>query len=346
MSNTTITEKTFQIRLANSDRSYANPAGDNLLRAGLRAGLGLPYECCAGGCGSCKFELLSGEVEELWVDAPGLSAKDRTRGRRLACQCRPLTDCEIKIRCDDSFVAQVLPERFTATYLGHTQVTSDIHEFRFRGPQPARFRPGQYALLDLPGVGQLRAYSMSNLPNADGDWHFMVRRVPGGRVSNLLFDELQAGTTIEIDGPLGLAHWRDDSPRDVVCIAGGSGWAPIQSIANAAAAAASLSDAPRNLWLFYGGRGPADIPDFTRWLQTPKHVNVHPAVSVPELATAAGWTGAQGFVHELMASTVPGPLAEHEYYLAGPPPMIETAVRLLMIDHKVPASQVHYDRFF
>lgn len=59
-----MTGRSHNIRIAGTDIAYAATAGDNLLRAGLRAGIGLPYECNAGGCGSCKFELISGEVEE------------------------------------------------------------------------------------------------------------------------------------------------------------------------------------------------------------------------------------------------------------------------------------------
>jgi toluene monooxygenase electron transfer component len=222
-------------------------------------------------------------------------------------------------------------------------VTPDIREFRFRGPGAATFLPGQYALLGLPGMDQLRAYSMSNLPNDAGDWDFMVRRVPNGRVSTMLFDELRPGDRITLDGPLGLAHWREDTARDVVCIAGGSGLAPIISIANAAA---MQSPGDRPIWLFYGGRGPADLPDFDEWLHASARVSVHAAVSSAELAAAAGWAGERGFVNELVARTLSGDLAAHRYYLAGPPPMIETVVRMLMVEHKVPAQNIHYDRFF
>ena len=331
------------IRIAGTDRSFQATAGDNLLRAGLRGGIGLPYECNAGGCGSCKFDLLSGEIEELWVDAPGLSARDRTRGRRLACQCRAMSDCEIKIRAADRFITAHAPARFEAEYIGSRSVTPDIREFRFRGPTTADFLPGQYALLDLPGAGQLRAYSMSNLPNAAGQWDFMVRKVPDGRVSTQLFDSLIAGETITIDGPLGLAHWREDMDRDIVCIAGGSGLAPMVSIANAAAAQAAGG---RPIWLFYGGRGPADLPAFDQWLHHGARVQVKVAVSSSELADATGWTGERGFVHQLVARTLSGDLAAHRYYLAGPPPMIETIVRMLMVEHQVPAPHIHYDRFF
>jgi toluene monooxygenase electron transfer component len=73
---------------------------------------------------------------------------------------------------------------------------------------------------------------------------------------------------------------------------------------------------------------------------------VHPAVSSAELAEAADWAGERGFVHELVARTLSGNLAAHRYYLAGPPPMIETVVRMLMVEHQVPAQNIHYDRFF
>ncbi|WP_114970607.1 2Fe-2S iron-sulfur cluster-binding protein [Rhodoferax ferrireducens] len=334
----------FTINIAGGDTRYLNAEGDNLLRAGLRAGIGLPYECSAGGCGSCKFDVLSGEVEEMWPDAPGLSAKDRVRGRRLACQCRPLSDCEIKIRPGPEYLSATAPARFKTQYLGSRQVTVDIREFMFRAEQPAQFVPGQYALLDLPGVGQLRAYSMSNQPNEAGDWHFMVRQVPNGRVSTLMFDALQPGDSVEIDGPLGLAQLRAESPRDVVCIAGGSGLAPMLSIVNAVAMQPALNE--RAIWLFYGGRSPADIPTFADWLHKPDRVQVTAAVSAAALAESDGWQGERGFVHELLGRSLSGDLAAHEYYLAGPPPMIEVVVRMLMIEHRVPAQQIHYDRFF
>lgn len=332
------------VQIAGTAHTYSVPEGDTLLRAGLRAGLGIPYECNAGGCGSCKFELLEGEVEDLWPEAPGLSAKDRTKGRRLACQCRPLTDCAIKLRPADAFVPLVPPVRRQAEFRGSEAVTADIREFVFQAPASADFLPGQYAMLEVPGVGQARAYSMSNQPNAEGLWNVMVRRVPGGKVSNFLFDQLAVGQSVTLDGPYGLAQLRPTLLREVVCIAGGSGLAPMLSVANAAAGHPAL--AAQAIHLFYGGRGPADLPDFARWLSYPTRVQVHAAVSVSELADQAGWTGERGFVHELLGRHLAGDFAAREYYLAGPPPMIETVVRHLMVDHQVPADQIHYDRFF
>lgn len=341
MSNDTRT-----IRLAGSNTVFVAREDDNLLRAGLRAGIGLPYECNAGGCGSCKFELVGGEIRELWPLAPGLSAKDRQRGRHLACQCVALTDCEIKIRLSDSFIAATLPERFNAQFLGSQPVTADIREFRFRGPGPARFAPGQYALLTLVNETQPRAYSMSNLPDEEGEWAFMVRRVPGGKISPVLFDAMHEGDSVAIDGPLGFAHWRPDSARDIVCIAGGSGIAPIVSIANASLGASQRQG--KAIWLFYGGRSPVDIPAFDAWLHDMSGVKLHAAISAQDdqAMPQKAWTGERGFIHEVVGRKLEGDMAAHEYYLAGPPPMIETLVRMLIVDHKVPSEQIHYDRFF
>lgn len=331
------------VRIAGGS-SYVCTAGDTLLRAGLRAGLGLPYECNAGGCGSCKFELLAGEVDDLWPEAPGIRAKERECGRRLACQSVPRGDCEIKIRTADTYVPTVTPRRFMVRYLGSRGVTSDIREFDFQASVPADFLPGQYALLRLPNAGQQRAYSMSNQPNAGGLWRFMVRRVPAGQISSRFFDVLQEGAEVEVDGPYGIAQLRLDVPRDIVCIAGGSGLAPMVSIINGAVAHPALGE--REAWLFYGGRGPADIPKISDFIDPHPNVRFHPAISVPALAEGTDWGGESCMVHELLPRKLPRELAAYEYYLAGPPPMIETVVRMLQTDYQVPAKSIHYDRFF
>src|SRR5207237_7191711 len=79
-------------------QAYSCSDDDTLLRAALRAGFGMPYECNAGSCGTCKVDLLEGQITSLRPDAPGLAERDRAKGRVLACQARPATDCKIKVR--------------------------------------------------------------------------------------------------------------------------------------------------------------------------------------------------------------------------------------------------------
>ncbi|MGI4815142.1 MAG: 2Fe-2S iron-sulfur cluster-binding protein [Janthinobacterium lividum] len=336
----------YQVTLTGSDVAFACEAGENLLRAGLRQGVPLAYECNVGACGTCKYELLSGEIEEISTTTAGLRPKERERGRRLACQSIALSDCTIKMRTGAEYQAPVLPLRLNATFESQRDITHDIREFTFKSAGPANFLAGQYALLELPGQ-PARAYSMSNLANDAGIWQFMVRRVPEGAVSPLLFDKLTPGTAVVIDGPYGLAYWRQDVPRGLVCIAGGSGLAPIASILKGAAHAPVGSH--RDAYLFYGGRGPADVPSISGIFETatlPAALNFHPVVSVPALVDGTDWDGEVGFVHEIVPHKLSGALTDYEYYLAGPPPMVEAVVKLLIVEHKVPQSQIHFDRFF
>ena len=334
------------IRIAGSEQHYACEPGDTLLRAGLRAGIGLSYECNAGSCGTCKVDLLSGELDDLYPQAPGIKQRDRDRGRRLACQSVPRGDCTIKTRVADLYTPKHQPRRMAARLEATRDITHDIREFSFSTDAAAHFLAGQYAMLCLPGAPTPRAYSMSNTSNGDRLWQFMVRRTPTGVVSNALFD-LPTGIEVELDGPFGLAYLREDSERDIVCIAGGSGIAPMVSILDAAAEHEHV----RHLgaWLFYGGRGPKDVPAISQVLKShhlESRLEWHPVVSVPALAEGTDWNGEFGFVHELLPRKLPRPLPEYEYYFAGPPPMIEATIRLLVAENKVPQSQLHFDRFF
>ena len=318
--------------------------GDTILRAALRAGVGLSYECNSGGCGSCKFDLVQGEVETLWPEAPGLGERDRRRGRHLACQCRALGDVSIKAATAAEYVPPIRATRRRAVLTGINDITHDLREFRFRTDAAAEFLPGQFAMLDLPGVDASRAYSMSNLPNADGEWHFQIRRVPLGRGTEVLFEALDAGTEIGLDGPYGLAWLRPDAPRDLVCVAGGSGLAPMISVARGAARAGMLET--RRLTFFYGAREPRDVCGESMLAPLPgfgERIVYRPVVSSPE---AADWTGAKGFVHARLAEDLPDPLASYEFYFAGPPPMTQALQEMLLVDHQVPFDQVHFDRFF
>ena len=337
----------FKVKLDAQHFEYDCASGDTLLRGALRAGLGFPYECNSGGCGSCKFELVSGEVEELWPEAPGRTRRDIKNGRLLGCQCRPKSDCVIGVTIEHHSVPDQKPERMEIRYVGRDDLTADLAEFHFSSDTAARFIPGQYVLFSLPGVTGDRGYSMSNLPNPRGEWSFIIKNMPGGKGTDYLFDVMKPGDTIAMDGPYGLAFLRPEIRRDIICIAGGSGLSPIMSIIRAAASDPRLKD--HKLHMFYGGRGPRDIctPDLVGKLPGIEYrLTCYHATSDKELSEAQGWDGECCFIHELVDRTLGERLADFEFYFCGPPPMTEAVQRMLMIDRKVPFDQIHFDRFF
>ncbi|WP_374246361.1 2Fe-2S iron-sulfur cluster-binding protein [Zoogloea sp.] len=324
---------------------FAQAEGDTVLRAALRAGVGLAHECNAGGCGACKFELIDGELETLWPDAPGLSDRDRRRGRHLACQCRALGPLRIKASAGPEYVPRIRPARRSARLAGIADLTHDLREFRFVTDSAADFLPGQYAMLDLPGVGASRAYSLANTANGAGEWHFQIRRVPHGRGTHVLFDTLKVGDSVDLDGPYGVAWLRTDAPRDIVCVAGGSGLAPMVSIARGAAEAGLLKD--RRLHFFYGARTPRDVCGEAQLAPLDgfgERIRYVPVVSLP--GDDGAWQGETGYVHDAVAHLLPAPLAGYEFYFAGPPPMTQALQEMLMVGHRVPFGQIHFDRFF
>lgn len=333
------------ITIQKDGSTFLQQPGDTILRAALRAGKGLSYECNSGGCGGCKFDLIEGEVEDLWPTAPGLSERDRKRGRRLACQCRALGDVTIAAASSEEYAPQIVPRRQRARLAAVRELTHDMREFRFVASDSARFLPGQYAMLDLPGLSSSRAYSMSNTANEQREWHFQIRRVPHGQGSHTLFDRMAIGDEIGLDGPYGLAHLRTDSPRDIVCVAGGSGLAPMISIARGAAEAGMLNG--RTLHFLYGARTPRDVcgKDMLRELRGfGSAIRFTPVVSLPQ--DGGEWSGRTGYVHDALSDALSQPFTDYEFYFAGPPPMTQALQELLMLGHKVPFGQIHFDRFF
>lgn len=330
-----------RIHLSDSDEAFDCAPGDTILRAALRAGIGMSYSCNVGSCGNCRFELVEGIVHHLRADPPAWTEKDRQRNRWLGCQATPDADCRVKFRRDPAAVLPFRPQARQGTLVALRALSHDISEFDIRIEGPADFLPGQYALLQIPGVAGPRVYSMSNRPGGNL-WQFQIKRVPGGAATAALFDRMTPGDGIGVDGPYGLAYLRTDAPRDLVLLAGGSGLSPMVSIARAALAAPELAD--RRVHFFFGGRGPADL-EASKVLADldPARLQLVCAASDPE--QTSGWTGETGFIPTVADRHLGDRLADCEVYFAGPPAMalaIQTGLRA----RGVPQAQVHFDEFY
>jgi toluene monooxygenase electron transfer component len=143
-----------------------------------------------------------------------------------------------------------------------------------------------------------------------------------------------------------MAWLRREVPRDILCLAGGSGLAPMLSIARAATTEPQLAD--RELHFLYGGRTPADICGEDLLRELPgwgERLSYHPAISPMPGGTAAGWSGAVGYLHEVALERFGARLPAMEIYFAGPPAMA-TAVQRMLLDAKVPPGQAHFDQFY
>jgi toluene monooxygenase electron transfer component len=314
---------------------------ETLLLAGLRAGIGLPYQCCSGICGSCRFEIAAGEVQSQWLDAPGLSPRDRRLHRQLACQSRPLSDCAIRMRLDDRYIPAIKPRRMAGVLCSVETITRDIRRVVVSTACRAEFLAGQFVLFHLPDVALPRAYSMSNTPNGEGAWEFYIKQIPGGEFTEALFNKTAVGASLELEGPYGMAYLRSASDRPVLCAAGGSGISPMLSIARALARDRST----RPLSFYIGGRAPGDVSALLPIAEAACGAcTFHLGAAVSDAVPAADWNGEIGLIHALVERDLAARLKDFDIYLAGPPPMVQACLSMLS-RREVAADRVHYDAY-
>jgi len=336
-----------KIAIANSETTFTCDDDDTIMRAAVRAGLGFPYECNVGSCGNCRFELVDGKVVHDREDSPAYNERDKQRNRWLGCQAKPLGDCQIKVRLGDHYVSRYTPQRSGATVTEIFDLTHDIREFRLNLDSSARFLPGQYALLYVPNVTGARAYSMCNVTEDGTQWHFQIKKVPDGKATTALFDGIEVGSRINVDGPFGMAYLREDIPRDVLCLAGGSGLSPMVSIARGFAKSPALKD--RHLHFVYGGRRVQDVCGEEVLKELPgygERIHYYPVISMPEGdPDAASWSGRTGLITDAAKEIFGEKVAEFEVYFAGPPAMASAVLRIMM-ELKVPREQLHFDEFY
>jgi toluene monooxygenase electron transfer component len=326
--------------------------GENILYAGLRSGLVLPYECGTGTCGTCKARLGSGETASGWPEAPGYTGLKP--GEILMCQTLPAGTCALEVNFAVTPMAAeaCVPRHLGAVIRRRTMLTHDVATLDVDLDQPVDFEAGQFMVMTAPGISGGRAYSMVNYDRPATRLVFVVKAKPGGRFSEWFFGEGVAGTRVHLFGPLGHATFGPEIDKDLLCVAGGSGIAGMMAIL-ARACQARHFDAHQG-HLFFGVRTRSDLffvdelKAFTA--QYPGRVHVTLALSEEdvdaELARAhPEITFDKGFVHAVAGAHMRGKFANVRAYAAGPPPMVSATLRMLLLEGKLKSADIRYDKF-
>jgi len=308
--------------------------GANLLDALRHAQVPMSYSCMAGRCGTCRCRVVQGDV----LDA-GREQQMPLEGRDsyvLACQTFLTEPCTIEIPEPDEIV--VHPARIVkATVQSVETMTHDIRRLLLRPARPIEFSPGQYAQLQFTPE-HVRPYSMAGLAD-DGTLEFHVRVVPGGRVSGYIANELKPGDAVKVSGPLGTAYLRRKHDGPMLCVAGGTGLAPILSILRGA-----VADGMRNpIHLYFGVRSPRDIYGLDWLLELQRQ---HAALKLEIVVTSGGDPREQrcGLVTEAIERDI-GSLEGWCAYLCGSSPMVEAST-LLARRKGIAAARIHADAFY
>lgn len=213
-------------------QSFRCAFDEPILDAALAAGVTLPHQCRGASCGTCKAEILEGEVEHGWSLGFAITDEEQASGRFLACQAMPRTAL-LRIRPLQS--AAPAAATFGARVLVNEPVTPRVRRLvlALDGSRRLEAAAGSHVALRLPGVHPDRRYSFVHAPGPDGLLEFWVASHPHGAASGHVHGRLAAGDTVGLEGPFGSFRLPDGS-GDIVAMAGGTGLAPILAVLDAA----------------------------------------------------------------------------------------------------------------
>jgi len=308
--------------------------GMNLLDVLREHQVPISYSCTAGRCGTCRCRILKGNVLEAGPQAKLTSPHD---GRFvLACMSSITESCEIEVPEPDEVIihpAKVLK----GTVLAIEDMTHDIKRLRLRTNKPLAFSPGQYATLQF-STEHVRPYSMAGI-DTDDELEFHIRLVPQGRVTGYISQQLRVGDTVRVSGPLGSSYLRRKFQGPMLCVAGGTGLAPVLSIVRGALHAGMTNP----IHLYFGVRSPVDVYGM-QWLEelAKHHANLSIHLIVGSGKPDHRWR--VGLVTDAIAedwSTLSGWRA----YLCGAPPMVDAA-RLLVGQRGIEIDHIYADAFY
>lgn len=335
---------TFQISVLPSGRQFDADAQETVLTAAIRQGIGLPYGCKDGACGSCKCKKISGVVMHGPHQRKALSEEEAANGWILACCATAHSDVVLESRqVTDvgAFPIRKMPVRVSAL----TRVSHDVVVMRLQLPaaQPLAYHAGQYVEFLLRD-GHRRSYSMANAPHTLGQPAHMelhLRHMPGGLFTDQVFGGMKEKDILRIEGPYGSFFLREDSDKPMIFLASGTGFAPIKAMIEHMQHKAIT----RAVTVYWGGRRPADLY-MHDWLlaQAAQMPHLHYVPVISEAQAEDGWTGRTGFVHRAVMADVPD-LSGHQVYACGAPIVVESARAEFVAQCGLSADEFYADSF-
>jgi propane monooxygenase reductase subunit len=317
-----------------------------VLSAALQQGLMLRHGCRAGNCASCKAILLDGQVFTEPHSRFTLEEDEVRQGYILLCRTRPRSNLCIQLTSYDEDLLQErqVVQTYAMTVAAIEPLTHDIMRLVLVFDDPERhmpFRAGQYASIRIPGSEETRAFSMATTPQTRDRLEFLIKIIPHGRFSSLLAGGISVGDHLEVSGPYGAFYLRERLDGDILCIAGGSGMAPIWAMLNDMAERGIR----RRVTFYYGARTRRDLFYLDQLGQLARQLpgfRFIPALSHP--CSQEVWDGETGFITDVLTRTQAGMLASEQAYLCGPPPMIDAALRVL-VSKGMDEGRIFYDKF-
>ena len=228
----------FSVTVQPSGRTFQVDRDEPILLAAIRQGIGLPYGCKDGACGSCKCRLLEGRVIHGTHQAKALSDAEEEAGLMLTCRAAAQTDVVLEARTVPGlgeFPVRKMPTRVARLERPAADVV--VLTMQLPANDDFQYKAGQYVEFILRD-GDRRSYSIANAPhrqrqlldNAQPAIELHLRHMPGGKFTDHVFSALKERDILRIEGPFGSFFLREDRSRPLILLASGTGFAPIKAL--------------------------------------------------------------------------------------------------------------------
>jgi CDP-4-dehydro-6-deoxyglucose reductase len=334
---------TKKIVLSPSLKEIPYQEGETVLSCLEKHGYALPNNCRAGACGECKVKVKSGEYDQGLFLSMALSSQERADGFGLMCMAKPLSEelC-IEWGTEDAKPKLFPPkERLPYLVLEKMLVTKTIAKIKLKSlDESLRFWPGQYIKLGNKRQGiPERHYSIASIPNSQGELTLYVTKILGGKTSNWIHDAVKEGDLLYVSGPYGTFVGDPSAETPVLCLAAGSGLAPIASLAQAALLRAGYKYPAE---ILFSAKTKEDLFDvgLFRYLETKfQNFKFHTTFTDPAEAE-----GPKGRITQRLAELYPD-LSKHSLYIAGSPDFVEDCSKEAIKLGANP-SRIHTEGFF
>jgi CDP-4-dehydro-6-deoxyglucose reductase len=335
---------TFTVTVQPSGHIFTVERDEAVLSAAIRQGVGLPYGCKDGACGSCKSRLLEGRVIHGAHQLKALSPAEEEAGFVLTCCAAPQTDLVIESR-EVVGVGQFPVKKMPCRVSSIDKPAPDVAVLKLQLPANDRlqYHAGQYVEFILRD-GSRRSYSMANAPHtqdAQPGIELHIRHMPGGKFTDHVFGAMKEKEILRLEGPFGSFFLREDTDKPIVLLASGTGFAPIKALIEHM----EFKGVTRPAVLYWGCRSRVDLY-LHNWAQAAAErlpwLTYVPVLSEPKAEDA--WSGRTGFVHQAVMADLPD-LSGHEVYACGAPVMVESARRDFVERCGLPAEAFYADAF-
>ena len=331
----------FSITIEPSNVGFSCTPDETLLAAGIRQGVGLPYGCKDGACGSCKCKMTSGTVTHANFQRKALSEEEEANHFVLTCCATPESDIVLESR--QVTQAGALPIKKMPTRVSRlVKKSPDVVQMHLQLPanDTFAFRAGQYIEFILRD-GSRRSYSMANAPHNGPSVELHIRHMPGGRFTDLVFGSMKEKDILRMEGPFGSFYLREDSEKPMVFLASGTGFAPLKALLEHM----QHTGIVRPTTLYWGGRRPSDLymQDWiTAQLALMPNLTFVPVISdaLPE----DQWSGRTGFVHQAVLDDF-ADLSGYEVYACGAPIVVDSARQSFCVQAHLPEDAFFADSF-